>query len=335
MNIAQIKEYLSDDKERVIDLLNSVGFENIKYLRSGNEIRCSRDEDRNPSSVRIDLDTLCYYCFSTNDKGDIISLIQSKMNYKFPEALKYIKKHFNLENVEIEERKLPFNGFYKKLLQHNANDDSNLITYPESMLNEYRQIPNLRFLQDKIDIHIQDEYKLGYDLCSSRITLPWRNSNGELIGVVGRLNEEVTDDMPKYLALIPFPKSQALYGFSEDYDKLAGKTIFIAEAEKSKLIAKSFGINNVVAIGSHNLSTTQVRIIKSLHPQKIIMAYDEGIDTEYVREECRKFNKNNYFKYKVGYINNTILPKDSKMSPFDLGNNVQKIIKEGLVWVDH
>src|SRR5690606_39934074 len=52
------------------------------------EYRCARDSGRNPTSVRVKIDTLSARCFSTNLNGDIITLVQSKLYTKFTDTIK-------------------------------------------------------------------------------------------------------------------------------------------------------------------------------------------------------------------------------------------------------
>ena len=56
---------------------------------------------------------------------------------------------------------------------------------------------------------------------------------------------------------------------------------------------------------------------------KVIVAFDEGLDEEFVRDEAKKLACDNFIlKNKVGYIwddDNEILEKDKKQSITDLG----------------
>jgi len=63
---------------------------------------------------------------------------------------------------------------------------------------------------------------------------------------------------------------------------------------------------------------------------KIILAYDEGLEEEYIREEAKKLIINNpVFHNSVGYVwdkDNAIIPKGSKGSSSDFG-------KEGFAYL--
>jgi hypothetical protein len=88
-----------------------------------------------------------------------------------------------------------------------------------------------------------------------------------------------------------------------------------------------------VSVGCHNISPHQVKLIRSLHPKNIIVAFDEGISEEEILQECEKFKTNNYFQYNIGYFDNTILQSGSKKSPFDMGKDMRKLLKENIKWL--
>ena len=71
---------------------------------------------------------------------------------------------------------------------------------------------------------------------------------------------------------------------------------------------------------------------------KTILAYDEGLEEEYIREEAKKLKVNNaIFNNKVGYVydrENIIIPKGSKGSPSDFGKEkFSYLIKNCVVWI--
>ena len=71
---------------------------------------------------------------------------------------------------------------------------------------------------------------------------------------------------------------------------------------------------------------------------KIIIAYDEGVEEEYLRYAAEKVKIDTImFKNSVGYIfdeYNEILPKDSKASPTDLGyKKLQELMRSKIKWI--
>jgi len=80
--------------------------------------------------------------------------------------------------------------------------------------------------------------------------------------------------------LIPCRMSNVLYGYSENYSNMYGKTVMIFESEKSVLQCASYGYNNAVALGSNNLSEQQAKLILQLNPEHVIFMLDNNLPLE-------------------------------------------------------
>jgi hypothetical protein len=74
--------------------------------------------------------------------------------------------------------------------------------------------------------------------------------------------------------------SQTLFGYSENYSSLYENEILVVESEKSVLILDSWGYNNVVALGSNSLSTTQAKLLMSLNPKRVTFLLDKSLPLE-------------------------------------------------------
>ena len=90
-----------------------------------------------------------------------------------------------------------------------------------------------------------------------------------------------------------------------------------------------FNCNIATAVMGHDVSTSQAAIIKSLMCDEIIVAFDEGVSLCEIKNACKQLWVNNsIYHNKVFYLYGG-LPKDSKMSPSDLGeDNFRKLFKE-------
>ena len=71
---------------------------------------------------------------------------------------------------------------------------------------------------------------------------------------------------------------------------------------------------------------------------KIIVAFDEGLDEEDVIRCAEKLKSNNpLIQNKVGYVwddTHTYIPKDSKLNAADMGKDIfKKLIKEKVRWL--
>jgi DNA primase len=182
-----------------------------------------------------------------------------------------------------------------------------------------------------------------YDIETNRITIPWYNSEGDLVGVIGRFNASkkyiTENNIAKYFPLVSFPKSRLLYALNINYNSiLKEKTVFVGEAEKFPMQLDTYGVELGVSLGSHSISDTQVKLVHSMFPNQIIVCFDEGIEEENIINTCKKLQyKTNFYPCKVGYIydkNNKYMKKESKSSPTDLGKETFiKLLKECLIWI--
>jgi DNA primase len=136
------------------------------------------------------------------------------------------------------------------------------------------------WLKDGISLETQRKWGIGYDVNSQRITLPIRASSGEIIAVKGRCNYVPDEFEPKYLYLVQGPMSQTLFGYSENYSSLYENDVIVVESEKSVLKMSSWGYNNVVALGSNSLSTTQAKLLMSLNPKSVIFMLDKSLSLD-------------------------------------------------------
>ena len=340
MDVHSLKNYLITNEDMIYKVLEKVGFTDISDdFNHGSEFRCAWDDGGNPTSVRVIKDNLRAQCFSKNINGDIITLVEAKLNCGFTKAVDAIGKVVNFNDVKKEEYEIPFDGFFKKVKRMQDNKYVEIETYDESILNEFEILPNQMFLEDGIDSNIQLKYQIGYDVRTDRITVVWRGFGGKIVGLMGRLNRrEVFDKENKWFPIIPFPKSRALFGFSENYKNIQSKSgVIISESEKSTMALESKGIGIGVSIGGSSLSQFQANNIKSLFPNNIIVALDEGLDEEVSVHMAEQLKMESFYSNKVGYIydkNNLILPKNSKLAPADLPKeDLSRLMKNHIRWI--
>lgn len=339
MNIVQLKDYIKGDYEKIIQILEKNNFYDISYNRSKNEIRCAREYGRNNTSIRINVDTLSSVCFSKNVKGDIITLIQHKNQLGFKQTINNISSILGISNVDFNINKyMPFGGYYKKISKNQDINYVDLLTYPEDILDQYSIKPNLLFYKDGIDWNVQKKYLLGYDCISQRIVVPWRNINGDIVGIMGRYNHnEIPEGISKWLPIIAFPKSYVVFGYSENYSNIIENDFcIIGESEKLPMQLESKGIKYSISVGGSSISTMQSQYIKSLNVKTNILAFDEGLDEEHIINEAKKLKiENAFYSNNVGYIydeQGKILKKGSKLSPSDL-NEFNVLIKNYVRWI--
>lgn len=334
-------EHLRGNPDACIDILEDLGYTNISHLYTQNELRFPRDEGTNPTAVRLSLETLKFVCFSTNEYGNLYTLIMKNRDCNFPAALNYTAEKLGLSKASLAKKtKYPFSGFYRGLVKEITEPEYSMETYDEGILNNYRNKYSMMFYRDGIEFETQRLFDVGYDVETQRITVPEYTLNGELCGIMGRLNDEKCDKAERWIPIIPCSRSLTLYGYHRNYAEIQKKSlVVIGESEKFVQQLHSMGCNIGLALCGCDISPTQNKYIKSLMTNRIILALDEGLEEDQVRSQAEKLiTKNAMFNNKVGYIydrENKILAKQSKASPSDLGKSAfLELCKSHVVWIN-
>lgn len=340
MNALKLTEHLSNNRDCILTVLESLNYQQISYNTSHNEYRFAREYGRNPSSVRLSIDTLRYICFSTNEKGNLYSLVMDKKDLNFPKALEYIAGLLGLRKSEFNKAtRVPFGGFYKKLIREIQEPELSMNTYDEHILDEYVGKFNTMFFEDGISYQTQGKFNVGYDIWTNRITVPEYTFDGKLCGIMGRSIDRNCSKEERWLPIIPCSRSLTLYGYHTNYQYIQNKNLcVIGESEKFPQQLDSFGCHIGLASCGCHMSDTQVKYTKGLLVSKTILAYDEGLEEEYIREEAKKLKINNaVFDNEVGYIwdsEHVIIPQGSKGSPSDYGKDAFfYLIKNCTKWI--
>ena len=340
MNVSSLKQHIIDNEDTIELLLDKAGFHHISDEYSGGiEYRCALKEDSNPTSVVVNKETLYTVSYSPTMKmnGDLITLIQTKKMWTFPKTVRWIADTLNFVETEETKVELPFGGFFKEIMKLRDEEYFDLQMYSTDILKSYGQFPNTLFLQDGIDIDTQLRFNIGYEPLTNRITVPWKSLDGSsIVGIMGRLNKRELDEFDnKYLPVINFPKSKAVFGYSENYHSILDKgVVMIGESEKHTMQLASKGLNVGLSIGGSSISQVQANHVKSLFTEKIIIMTDEDMKEEDKIHIGESLKMDNFFTNSVYYVqdsNNIYLPKGSKMSPADLPKqDLQSLLKNCL-----
>lgn len=316
----ELKQQLINNPDSIISTLEHFDFTDVQE-RKGRIYFCfgyGHDNKTNNISLTDNPNVYVQDYVRPDLKGDIISYIMKSRNVPFKDVVSVIKKELGITGTSFTKRKV-FGGIFN-VAKRTASYESKV--HSETILQSYKGL-NTKFLKDNISLSTQEDFGLGFDIDSQRITIPIRNAYGELIGVKGRCNYTPKDDEPKYLYLVPCAMSTTLFGYSQNYQHLVNaEEIFIFEAEKSVMQAYDFGVKNTVALGSNNLSTTQIKLLYELQPKKIVFMLDKGLDysqTYNNRDSLISFCKMNEFEIYMWDWKKSNLP--DKSSPTDYGED--------------
>ncbi|MBD1379090.1 hypothetical protein [Metabacillus arenae] len=333
----ELKKRLMNNPHHIESILEEYDFHNVKV--GTREIRCSIDEEGNATSIRIKLnENLTSNDFARDIYGDLFSLIMKCKKVELKEIIRTVKKELGISYIDFNKNKKIFGGFYDNIRKRN-NSRIELKPYEEDVLNEYINKYNTLFLKDGINLLTQKKFKLGICHSTSRIVVPWYSYEGSLIGIEGRyMGNHEKDEVPKWFPLIAFPKSQALFGYYNNYEYLQStEDIYVGESSKFVMQLDSWGIHKGVALGGKAIHNEQIKQLSWLNPKRIILCFDEGLEEELIINQVNKAKVLlKFFNMEVGYVSdkeNKILSKGSKNSPTDVGlDKFKELIENYVVW---
>lgn len=334
--ITKIKDKLYNNEDKIKNILELLDCTYIKksHIKNNPVFKFGHDKESSGNANYIRIDTLYYKSFSKSTQGDIIILVEDVLNISRGESIKWLADKLNIKyEFTQKEIKLPFQGFWKTLSKIRDSDDMESPIYPikrNKIFSDYGI--SKMFIDDGISALTQEEFKLGYSLIDNRITIPWFDYKGDMVGIMARLNKkELTkeEEKYKYFPEIAFNKGKHLYGFYQNYKGiLESNTIIVCESEKSPLKAREYKYNNVVALGCNNITDIQAKLIKSTCCN-VILALDEGISMEHCLEQIKKckivnpFFSNELYILDMNRETNPLITKE-KVCIFDLKEEVIK-----------
>ena len=335
INVIDLQAHIENNPEYIETVLTELGHEQIRDR--GKSYSCCNIDGDNPTGLSILKEGLLYSNFSHGGKGNLFSLVMEEKNCNFPRALELIAGWIGYQAKPTEKIILPFNGFYKNLIKSSLEPELNMPQYTEDDLPSPDSLSKM-WLDDGVDLLTQEEFGIRIDHESNRIVIPEYSLDGKLVGAKARYNGECELN-ERWSMYIPFSKSLTIYGWNENYKYIQDKSCaVIFESEKAVLQARSSGLKIGLAIGGHDFSSTQIKYLRSLFCNKLIVAFDEGISEEEIRFQCEKLKlENKLVNTRVGYIydrNNEYLESGSKDSPADMGGEtLRSMIKECVVWI--
>jgi DNA primase len=340
LTVEELKEYIY--KEGKIEyILEQIGNHSIIYHQNKDYFSCgnisNKDGDGdNKNALRIKNNKYLQCNNYTrekyfDDKSDIITLVQYNKNFTFREAMKYLHKllglQFTYKKEDVKKENIdPLAVFKRVKSKRKSVDISDIDFLQEEVLNDYTPCIHISWVKEGITQKTVDKFQLGYSFVRQRVIIPIRYwLTGELIGITGRTMVENYNefDIPKYLAIKPYTKTINLYGLYENYEAIKNaRYVVIQESEKSVLKRHSRLDETCVAVGCHEISEEQARILIGLDIDEIVVCFDRGIDINHTRYCCEKF----YHIRKVSYIYDKWDLLKDKESPADKSSQIYNFL---------
>lgn len=339
IDIIQLKQYILEH-EQIEFILKSIECHGIQHhnKRSKQYYTCANKNGDNKTAILIYEDAYLKCINYTrkmsdnDDAADLLTLVSYTKGIKLRETIKYLHHLLGLEYTSTykkpkqEEKESPLEIFRKVKKRRNACNVADLEICGEAILDEFLPYPHISLIQERgIMPWTCEEFNVGYSPSKKRICLPeryWCGDKKSWLGIIGRtiIREWEMLDIAKYLPLNGkgFPKGVNLYGLNENYEHIqrAGY-VTVVESQFSVLRRHSRNDKTCVACGCHDLTPEQVRILISLDVE-IVIAFDNDISLEHIKETCKKFSafRNVYYMYDKW---NLLGEKDS---PCDMSNKL-------------
>lgn len=289
--IEQMKLMLMENPERLVEYLKSFGFANIrirsKYITFGRDSKSSAKSiviyrQKNPNLLVND--------YAKGFQGDILRFLEEEKSIEWYEAVIEMQRYLGLSSFTAQEDLPECEMLADEQEDYEEDTDwSEPDALDESVLDEYIEAGNERFLQDGIALATQKKYGLRYDPIRQSIIIPIRRSDGKLCGVKARMNFDVRKGELKYTYVYYFQLTKILFGYDQNKNFLeSSDSVFVFEAEKSVMQADGFGVRNCVAMGSSSISTYQCQLIKGLSPKRVVLMTDKGLRAIAVQRNCER-----------------------------------------------
>lgn len=333
MDIRDLKEEILN-RDLLPDILSEIGCHHIQDR--GDYYTCGNKDGDNPRSIVVYKNE---YIGCTNytrqitkngRSADIFDLVAHAEDCSFAEAMKFVCNIAGLAYYG-ERTDMPESLQILKMLKDMSIDDGNedncaIKPISEKILSYYLPYGNHMFESDNISLAVQKEFEVGYCCQSNYITIPIRDSLGNLVGVKGRYLGDPDEHHMRYVYLEPCNKSKILYGYWQNKDYIKNsKFIFVLESEKAVQQLATIGVRNAVATGGKTLSRYQIEEITRTGCTPII-ALDKDVDEAELQDIASMF-MDGITVYAVIDRDNIL---DDKESPSDCPDKWNQLTKNNI-----
>lgn len=280
----------------------------VNLKRAGKDFRgiCPFHGDKDPSFY-VSPQKGIFHCFGCSVGGSVFHFLMRMENWTFVEAVRHVAERYGVP-FQFEER--PASGrdsrkailevleFGKRYFLENLSGEAATYLLNRGITRDWIGELQLGFAPDRWDgmvqylgsagMNMKDAQAAGlvrqrtdgspYDYFRSRIMVPIRNINGQLIAFGGRI---VGEGDPKYLNSPDsdvFRKKATLYGLDSAREAIRREgCVIVVEGYFDQISLRIRGLDNTVAPLGTALGTEQVRLLKRFTSEvKIIFDSDEA-----------------------------------------------------------
>jgi DNA primase len=271
------------------DLINRLDLKNARLTSGGDEVNFScfsgahSHGDERPSAY-MNVETKLWMCHGCHASGTAITLVMEVQQISRPLAERFLRETYG---VQFDE---PIGGSMSAETEARFRPG---VAKPEQIKPPTSWLRGVHFdwasdsfgdpqhyLMDRgFSTGTLNDWGIGYDYTSDRLTIPIYSPDGELIGVKGRAWR--ADQQPKYLILgdtgghtrygfEPYEGSEVLFGLHRNREV---RQVVLCEGELNALALAQLGVARPVANGMSYFSEHHARALMR-EAEEVILYYD-------------------------------------------------------------
>lgn len=271
-------------------MLNELGMRNVTEELDEVKFSCPfpghMRGDEEPSAY-MNKNTTAWFCHGCKRKGNAITFLADYLNVSNAVSLYHLRQLFGGAFREPETTLL--DEVNKYFLQQGKPVNPIAVPTVESwVLSDYKINWDLEYKEYMADRRCfpayifergfnpkaLNEFMVGYDKKSNRVTIPVFDREGRLVGMKGRAL--LPDQKPKYLILgdrgeskrygfKPYNTSRVVFALDKVPDNI--NHLIIVEGELNAIAMHQLGYTNTVAVGGSNFTETHANQIKDVCEQ--------------------------------------------------------------------
>lgn len=331
------------DKDMLNDICSNIDLleyasKSMEFKKCGTDsyaTHCCLHIDKTPS-LYITPSKNLFHCFSCGKSGNVLNWLMTFEHMSFNDA---ISKMSEMSGVDIKHLKqCSALKIYKDMYRNFGSKKESRITnrkiLEQSEIEKYSdEIPE-EWVKEGISPEIMKKHNIRIDEKSNRIVYPIYDNDLNLIGFKGRTRFENYKEMriAKYQNYQKIGTTDFFVGMKENYQNIKDKNeAIIFEGIKSGLKAEEWGYNYWLSSETSWLNDEQVLILIKMQLNKIVIAYDNDVPIQKIKEctaKLRKFSNVYVVRDRPAARNKLLGSADDKMSPVDKGEEIWNILYE-------
>ena len=323
-----MQRYAQEDLQALaekIDIVDYIGAtEELRRNGSNYFTNCRFHTGDDTASLCIYPDSQRWYCFGCHEGGNIYNWIMKTNNVSFSDAVDKVAKLTGTEvKQRIESQSVIFYKQIKRQLTHTKEEDVEriILDWDKDYFDKFADELPQEWLDEGITAEAMKEYNIRIDHSANRIVYPVVDINGNLIGVKGRtrLKEWKLLKLQKYMNYNKIGTLDYFQGYQQA-EIISGNPVIIFEGVKSCMKSWGWGIKNIMAAETSNISDAQLQLLIKNRFSEVIFALDKDQKVQSIASNPRVIMLKKFTR--VSAVNDVKSLLGEKDSPVDKGEDV-------------